>query len=167
MRSIRNSPPGSGLSGVKTEMGLGMRPFKNNRLFDSRTGNAENHSMNPDSQIKNGARLAQAEAAAAARGARTWTLLSNHGHVLVCIAQDPDARLRDVAQAVGITERAVQKIVADLEEGGLLSRRRDGRRNHYRVYMDRPLRHPIESHRSVGELLDTVMAHSSRRIAEG
>ncbi len=84
---------------------------------------------------------------------RAWTLLSNHGHVLVAIARDPHTRLRDVAAAVGITERAVQKIVADLEAGGIVGRERTGRRNRYRVHAERPLRHPLEAERSVGALL--------------
>ena len=71
---------------------------------------------------------------------RHWTFLSNHAHVLVCLATDPDARLRDVAVRVGITERAVQKIVSDLEDGGVIAKVRDGRRNHYRLFLDRPLR---------------------------
>ena len=61
--------------------------------------------------------------------ARHWTFLSNHAHVLVCLAQDPDARLRDVALSVGITERAVQKIVSDLAAAGVIERERAGRRN--------------------------------------
>ena len=88
---------------------------------------------------------------------RVWTFFSNHGHVLVCLAQDADARLRDVAQSVGITERAVQKIVADLEAAGVVARERRGRRNHYRLHTDRPLRHPIEAHRTVGALLATLL----------
>jgi len=88
---------------------------------------------------------------------RHWTFLSNHGHVLVCLAQNPDARLRDVAQAVGITERAVQKIVSDLEAGGVVIREREGRRNRYSLHTERPLRHPIESHRTVGALLAMVL----------
>jgi len=90
-------------------------------------------------------------------GSRHWTFLSNHGHVLVCLARDPDARLRDVALAVGITERAVQKIVSDLEEAGVVERVREGRRNRYRLFLDRPLRHPIEAHRSIGALLGMVL----------
>jgi len=90
-------------------------------------------------------------------GARHWTFLSNHGHVLICLARDPDARLRDVALAVGITERAVQKIVSDLEEGGVVVRVRGGRRNHYRLFLEQPLRHPIEAHRTVGALLATIL----------
>jgi len=88
---------------------------------------------------------------------RHWTFLSNHGHVLVCLARDPEARLRDVALAVGITERAVQKIVSDLEEAGVVERVRDGRRNRYRLFPDRPLRHPIEAHRTIGALLAMLL----------
>lgn len=102
-----------------------------------------------------------------AGGSRPWTFFSNHGHVLVCLARDPDARLRDVAQAVGITERAVQKIVADLEAAGVVERERDGRRNHYRLHTERPLRHPIEAHRSVGALLAVLLDRADfRRLSE-
>ncbi|MDX2036809.1 MAG: winged helix-turn-helix domain-containing protein [Isosphaeraceae bacterium] len=86
-----------------------------------------------------------------------WTFLSNHSHVLLSIAVEPEIRLRDVAKRVGITERAVQRIVSDLEEGGYLTRERTGRRNSYRVHADRPLRHPIESHRHVKALLALVL----------
>lgn len=89
--------------------------------------------------------------------ARHWTFLSNHAHVLVCLALDPDARLRDVALSVGITERAVQKIVSDLEEAGVIVRERAGRRNSYRLDLDVPLRHALESHRTVGTLLSLVL----------
>ncbi len=87
---------------------------------------------------------------------RSWTFLTNHAHVLACIANDPEVRLRDVATMVGITERAAQSIVADLVAGGYLGRTRLGRRNHYTVQPDRPLRHPIECHANVGDLLDLV-----------
>jgi predicted ArsR family transcriptional regulator len=83
----------------------------------------------------------------------TWTFLTNHAHVLVSIANDPDARLRDIATQVGITERAAQTIVADLEAEGYVVRSRVGRRNHYQVTADKPLRHPLERHREVGALL--------------
>ncbi|MCX7621709.1 MAG: winged helix-turn-helix domain-containing protein [Acidimicrobiales bacterium] len=83
----------------------------------------------------------------------SWTFLTNHAHVLICIAADPDARLRDIADQVGITERAAQLIVADLVEAGYLTRTRQGRRNHYQIHPDRPLRHPLEWHRQVGDLL--------------
>jgi len=88
---------------------------------------------------------------------RHWTFLSNHGHVLVCLALDPDSRLRDVAASVGITERAVQKIVDDLEEAGIVTRERSGRRNRYRLNVNVPLRHPLEAHRTVGSLLGMVL----------
>lgn len=86
-----------------------------------------------------------------------WTFLSNHSHVLLCIAASPEIRLREVAARVGITERAVQRIVADLEAGGYLTRSRTGRRNLYQVHADRPLRHPIEAHREVRSLLGLIL----------
>ena len=95
--------------------------------------------------------------------ARHWTFLSNHAHVLVCLAQDPDARLRDVALSVGITERAVQKIVSDLEEAGVIVRERAGRRNSYRLKLDVPLRHALESHKTVGTLLSLVLDRAGRK----
>jgi DNA-binding MarR family transcriptional regulator len=85
-----------------------------------------------------------------------WTFLSNHAHVLLCLTTDEAPRLRDVATRVGITERAVQKIVLDLEREGILERRREGRRNRYAFDLTRPLRHPLEAHRSVRALLDLV-----------
>ena len=85
-----------------------------------------------------------------------WTFLTNHGHVLVCIAGDPGIRGRDIAARVGITERAAQAIVADLVAESYVKRTRVGRRNHYEINKDRPLRHPVEQPHSVGELLDLV-----------
>jgi DNA-binding IscR family transcriptional regulator len=97
---------------------------------------------------------------------RHWTFFSNHAHVLVCLALDPNSRLRDVALSVGITERAVQKIVDDLEEGGVISRQRTGRRNAYRLNVSAPLRHPLEAHRTVGSLLSMVLDRTAlKRIA--
>ena len=78
----------------------------------------------------------------------TWTFLSNYAHVLVTLAQDPSARLRDVADRVGITERAAQRIVGHLEEANVLTKEREGRRNHYRIDESCPLRHPLESRES-------------------
>ncbi len=92
-----------------------------------------------------------------APAAPEWTFLSNHAHVLLCIAREPEIRLRDVAEQVGITERAVQRIVADLEAGQYLERSKSGRRNHYRLHPERPLRHPVEAHRDVGALLAFVL----------
>ena len=82
-----------------------------------------------------------------------WTFLTNHAHVLVCIAEDPDARGRDIAAKVGITERATQAIVADLVAGGYVTRTRVGRRNRYELRPAAPLRHPLERQHTVGELL--------------
>lgn len=93
----------------------------------------------------------------------TWTFLSNHAHVLVCLARDRDARLRDVALQVGITERAVQKIVADLEAAGVLTRVKEGRRNHYLLSLDIPLRHPVEAGRTVADLLSAVLGSAELR----
>jgi DNA-binding MarR family transcriptional regulator len=86
-----------------------------------------------------------------------WTFLTNHAHVLFCIAQDPEVRLRDVAARVGITERAVQRIVTDLEGKGYLTVSKEGRRNRYQVHYELPLRHPIERHRDVKELIELVV----------
>lgn len=91
-------------------------------------------------------------------GQSHWTFLSNHSHVLICIARDPHIRLREVAEKVGVTERAVQKIVAELEAGGYLERERDGRRNRYRLYVDRYLRHPVEGTKAVRDLLKLVLS---------
>ncbi len=82
-----------------------------------------------------------------------WTFLTNHSHVLICLARDPNERLRDVAEEVGITERAVQGIVSDLVEAGVLKRIRVGRRNRYEIANSAHLRHPIEGHRTVKDLL--------------
>ena len=90
-------------------------------------------------------------------GRVTWTFLTNHTLVLVCIADDRGVRLRDVADRVGITERAAQSIVADLVAAGYLSRTRVGRRNQYEIHADHPLRHPVESHRTVGGLVDFLV----------
>lgn len=83
----------------------------------------------------------------------TWTFLTNHAHVLLAIARDPRMTLRDVASRVGITERATQKIVADLEAAGYLTRTREGRRNRYTIAAHRPFRHPMTAGHEVDELL--------------
>ena len=86
-----------------------------------------------------------------------WTFLSNHTHVLLCLAMDGDARIRDVADRVGLTERAVQRIITELEEAGTIERQRIGRRNHYVIHREIPFRHPLESTHSVGELLEVLL----------
>ena len=88
-----------------------------------------------------------------ARAAREWTFLTNHAHVLLAIAREPTARLRDVALSIGITERAAQAIVADLEAAGYLRRERVGRRNEYTVNPAGRFRHPAEADHLIGELL--------------
>ncbi|ACU54888.1 hypothetical protein Afer_1985 [Acidimicrobium ferrooxidans DSM 10331] len=92
--------------------------------------------------------------------APTWTFLTNHGHVLVCIARDPGIRIRDIAERVGITERAAQGIVADLIRAGYVVRTRIGRRNHYEIDPTRPVRHPVEQPHLVGDLLGALAALS-------
>ncbi|MEU8006131.1 MarR family transcriptional regulator [Catellatospora sp. NPDC049111] len=88
-----------------------------------------------------------------ATGTRTWTFLTNHAHVLLALAREPDARLRDVAVDVGITERACQAIVLDLETAGYLVRQRVGRRNQYTINPDGPFRHPAEADHRIGDLI--------------
>ncbi len=87
-----------------------------------------------------------------------WTFLTNHAHVLLCLSRAADMRLRDVAQQVGITERATQRIVADLVEAGYLGRARVGRRNHYQLHRELPFRHPVEQTKQIGALLDLFVA---------
>lgn len=98
---------------------------------------------------------------------RQWTFLSNYGHVLVCLADDPTARMRDVADRVGITERAAIRIVKHLEEADVLTKYREGRRNHYRINLDKPMRHPLESHGTVGSLLIMLLGTKRVRRASG
>ncbi|MDP0500179.1 MAG: winged helix-turn-helix domain-containing protein [Verrucomicrobiota bacterium JB022] len=88
-----------------------------------------------------------------------WTFFSNHAHVLIALARNPYQPLREVALAVGITERAVQRIVADLEDGGYLERSREGRRNRYTIHLKRPLRHPLEAHCELRELLHPLLSN--------
>lgn len=85
-----------------------------------------------------------------------WTFLTNHTHVLLVIAEEPDIRLRDVAEQVGITERGAQRIVRDLVDAGYLDARRVGRRNHYELRLREPLRHPLEERHTVGELVELL-----------
>jgi DNA-binding IclR family transcriptional regulator len=86
-----------------------------------------------------------------------WTFFSNFAHVLVCLADNPQARLRDVAERVGITERTAFRLIGELEEAGILERVKEGRRNHYVINRDAHLRHAIEQHCTVGQLLETIL----------
>ena len=90
-----------------------------------------------------------------------WTFFTNYGHVLIFISEHGDATLREVSERVGITERATHRIVADLEQAGFITKRRVGRRNFYEVNADLPLRHPLEEHCSVKQIIDTVI-HSKK-----
>ena len=89
-----------------------------------------------------------------------WTFITNHARVLLCIARNPDARLRDIAAEIGITERATQRIVSELVDGGYLSRKRVGRRNTYKVHANRPMRAPEANGTDIGEVLDVLLAGS-------
>ena len=87
---------------------------------------------------------------------QSWRFVTNHTQVLLCIASDPDIRLRDVAETVGITERAAQRILADLVEAGFIERQRVGRRNRYLVNRNRQMRHPAQAGHDIGALLDLL-----------
>jgi DNA-binding transcriptional ArsR family regulator len=129
------------------------------------TKEARNKSRPSESVARAPRRAARAVEVAEPHPPAAWTFLTNHAHVLFCLGEDAEVRLRDVADRVGITERAVQRIVTDLEEAGYVTRSRVGRRNLYEVHTDRPLRHPIEAHRDVKALLDLVLRHRRPRAA--
>lgn len=95
-----------------------------------------------------------------------WTFFSNHGHVLVCLARDRQARLRDVAVQVGITERAVQKIVRDLQDEGYLEVSKHGRRNRYKINNRKALRHPLQSGCTVGQFLNLMNRPAAGKAEE-
>lgn len=86
----------------------------------------------------------------------SWSFLTNHAHVLIAIRANPDIRQREIAAMVGITEGAVQRIISELEAGGYLQRHRVGRCNHYEIIPELPLRHPLEQHHTIGELVEVL-----------
>jgi uncharacterized membrane protein len=92
-----------------------------------------------------------------------WTFLTNHGHVLVCIALNSNVRIAEIADLVGIGERATHRIVCDLVRDGYVVRKKDGRRNAYSVNYEQPLRHPLESEHSIGEIFGTLASRLGRR----
>jgi DNA-binding MarR family transcriptional regulator len=92
---------------------------------------------------------------------KPWRFVTNHTQVLLCIARDGDVRLRDVAETVGITERAAQRIVADLIEAGFVERRRVGRRNHYSIDRSAKMRHPAQMNQEIGDLLELLNSSDS------
>ncbi len=94
---------------------------------------------------------------------RSWTFITNHAAVLICIARDRDMRFRDIAEAVGITERAAQRIVAELIEAGYLTRHRVGRRNSYTIHLDAPMRHGVVRDMRIDEVLPVQPASKQRR----
>jgi DNA-binding transcriptional ArsR family regulator len=98
--------------------------------------------------------------------AGSWGFLTNHAHVLVCVANDPHIRLRDIAAAVGITERAAHQILTQLVEEGYVLRERRGRRNHYQVVAGLPMRHPLLQEREVGELLEVLIRSTTGEPAD-
>lgn len=97
----------------------------------------------------------------------TWTFLSNHAHVLVAIASEPEATVRELSRLVGITERATLQILADLEASGALVRQRVGRRSHYEINQTVALRHPLEQHRTVGDIVGLVRPRDKASTDEG
>jgi len=104
--------------------------------------------------------ISQATAAPAETPPR-WDFLTNHAHVLLCVSRDSGIRLRDIAAAVGITERSAHKVLSELVEEGYVLRERRGRRNHYKVKPEQPLRHPLVREREVGELLEALLGPES------
>ena len=86
----------------------------------------------------------------------TWTFLTNHSHILLCLAKSSSMRIRDLATEVGITERAVQRIIAELIEEGYIERIKEGRRNAYILHTQKPLKHAVESHKSVDDLVKLI-----------
>ena len=95
--------------------------------------------------------------------ASTWGFLTNHAHVLVCIARDPDSRARDIAEQVGITERAAQRILADLITDGYIARTKVGRRNHYKINPSGHLRHPVFRDLSIEPLIEILTTSDEKR----
>ncbi|MCG8601818.1 MAG: winged helix-turn-helix domain-containing protein [Verrucomicrobiales bacterium] len=85
-----------------------------------------------------------------------WSFLTNHTHILVCLTREPSITVRNLSLQVGITERSVQRILSDLEQSGVVTRTKEGRRNHYKVNEDFQLRHPLEAQHTLGELLGTL-----------
>src|SRR5918995_3748083 len=102
---------------------------------------------------------------ASPQAAPHWDFLTNHAHVLVCMARDPGIRLRHIATAVGITERAAHRILSELVDEGYVVRERQGRRNRYQVKPELPLRHPLVQEREVGDLLEVLLGSARAATA--
>ncbi len=135
------------------------RGSTNGRRTSERSGNRRPQAAAAPAAAAPGETDAETSEIAAGEPARGgWTFLTNHAHVLACIAQDHEARVREIALRVGITERAVLRILGELDEAGVITRTRAGRRTRYAIEGDSRLRHPVESHRTVGELLALLAA---------
>ena len=106
-----------------------------------------------DPNLDAGKLIHDKEIMSSTEGGHSWTFLSNHAQVLLCVARDPDMRLRDIAQSVAITERAAQRIVSDLVEAGYIERERVGRRSHYRLNGEVRMRHVAQADYEINELL--------------
>ncbi len=133
---------------------------KNQPLDDEKTVDTSGAPLSDDAEVTEPFFSDADEGSSAHR----WTFLTNHAHVLVLLYSEPGLVLRQVASRVGITERAVQRIIHDLEEAGVIRRQKVGRQNQYEVLADRPLRHPIEAHRSIQDLLNLFEGqHTSKR----
>ncbi len=98
---------------------------------------------------------------------KRWTFLTNHARVLISIAEEPDIRIRDLAARIGITERATQRIVAELEAAGYLSHDKEGRRNRYRLHPDTRLRHPLERDIEIERFLDLFVGRTGSQAESG
>jgi predicted ArsR family transcriptional regulator len=92
---------------------------------------------------------------------RHWHFVTSHTQVLLCLHRNPRVRLRDIAETVGITERAAQRIVSDLVDAGYVSRQREGRRNRYLLNLNIPMRHPSQVDHEIGELVDVLRLDDS------
>jgi|SRR3990172_9110044 len=100
---------------------------------------------------------------AAARTSGSWTFLTNHAHVLVSLRMDPTLRVRELADRVGITERAAHRILTDLTRAGYVAKEREGRRNTYKLYLDHPMRHPLERSKPVRDLVEALATPDGTR----
>lgn len=92
-----------------------------------------------------------------------WTFFSNYAHVLACLLQSPQPTIRNMALQIGITERAVQRVLARMAEAGFVTIEKHGRCNHYRLNLEKRLRHPLEAHRTVGDFLELLSADRAER----
>jgi Mn-dependent DtxR family transcriptional regulator len=93
-----------------------------------------------------------------------WTFLSSYAHVLICLAENPNARLREVAERIGVTERTATRLIARLDEAGIVQRTRHGRRNCYRIIAGEPLCHPIEARCTLDQLLRTALGADNAQV---